>query len=158
MSGYPAPNVGAGVEFKLVLSGTGVVAGAGIGEYSLKAAYQSSTVISATVVDVHGTPLGSQPTLTASSTNGDAPSDASENTAMPQPNGGGSTYFGSPVQWPVPSLYALGVYPNSNVASVGAVSGGVATVTINNVGQSIIEFRSPRGTTARLTIQGIQNA
>jgi len=158
MSGYPSPNVGAGVEFKLVLSGIGVVAGAGIGEYSLKAAYQSSTVVTATVVDVFGTSLSRQPVLTASSTNGGAPSDASENTAMPQPNGGGSTYFGSTVQWPVPSSYAPGVYPNSNVASVGAVSGGVATVTINNVGQAIIEFRTQRGTTARLNVQAVQQS
>jgi hypothetical protein len=58
MSGYPSPNVGAGVEFAIVLSGTGVVAGAGEGEYALKAAFQSTVVVTATVVDEFGTPLG----------------------------------------------------------------------------------------------------
>jgi hypothetical protein len=158
MSGYPSPNVGAGVEFAIVLSGAGISGESG--EFSLKASYQSAIVVTASVVDLNDIAVSKQPALTATSTNGGAPSgESSENTAMPQPNGGGSTYPPSETQRaPRTIVYVPGVYPNSNVASVGAVSAGVATVTINNVGQALVEWRTPRGTTARLSVQRIQQS
>jgi hypothetical protein len=162
MSGYPAPNVGAQIEFEIVLSGTGVVAGAGSGEYSLTpeplgATYQDSYVITATVVDQFGTPLNSPPELTAVSYNGPATEsgEASENTqATLPPNSAGQQYANAPN----PSLLqdVVGIGQTSDVASVTATE--PFTVTITGVGQALIEFRTPRGTTARLNVQGIQQS
>jgi hypothetical protein len=159
MSGYPSPNVGAGVEFAIVLSGTGVVAGAGEGEYALKAAFQSTVVVTATVVDEFGTPLGSHPVLTAVSFNGPAAQtgEASVNTqATLPPNSGGQQYANAPNAFNPARKDIIGIGQTSNVASVNASA--PFTVTITGVGQALIEWRSPRGTTARLNVQGIQQS
>lgn len=159
MSGFPSPNVGAGVEFAIALSGAGITGSAG--EYFLTLQYQATVTVTANVVDEFGTTLGIQPTLAATSFNGPATQsgEASENTAMPQPNGGGSTYANSPngPYAPAPhsqSIYAPGVYPNSSVASISASAPFVVTAT--GVGQALVEWRSPRGTTARLNVTGVQ--
>jgi hypothetical protein len=159
MSGYPSPNVGAGIEFQIRLSGTGVAAGVGTGEFNLKAAYQTSTVVTATVVDVYGTPLSSQPRLSATSFNGPATQsgEASENTqATLPPNSAGQQYANAPNAYNPAGEDIIGIGQTSNVASVTASA--PFTVTITGVGQSLIEWRTPRGTTARLNVQGIQQS
>jgi hypothetical protein len=164
MSGYPSPNVGAQIEFAIELSGTGIVAGAGSGEYSLTpeplgATYQDSYVITATVVDQFGTPLNSPPVLTAVSYNGPATEsgEASENTqATLPPNSAGQQYANAPNAYNPLIKDVIGIGQTSDVASVTATA--PFTVTITGVGQALIEFRTPRGTTARLNVQGIQQS
>jgi hypothetical protein len=155
MSGHPSPNVGAGVEFAIALSGAGITGESG--EYTLKAAFQSTVVVTANVVDLNGIAIASQPALTAVSFNGPATQagEASSPVTLVSPNSAGAEFARAPN--PIGGKDVTGIGQTSNIASVSAVAGdGTATVTITGVGRALLEWRTPRGTTARLNITAVQ--
>jgi hypothetical protein len=149
---FPAPNSGiANIAVGIVLSGTGVTEGVGEFEYNLSAPYQSTTMVTASVVDAAGNPVSPQPSLTVTSTNG-PPTQigaASKFTGYPV-GGGGQVYVNVPNQYRGTADVA-GIGANSNVASVTGTA--TATVTINNTGTALIEW-SANGITGRLLVTG----
>lgn len=158
MSGYPSPNVGAGVEFAIALSGAGIIGESG--EYTLKAAYQSTVVVTAVVTDLNDIAISKQPALTALSFNGPSTQvgEASSPVTLVSPNSAGAEFACAPNPGAGSGKQdVLGIGQTSNIASVGAVAGdGTATVTITGVGRALLEWRTPRGTTARLNITAVQ--
>jgi hypothetical protein len=113
-------------------------------------------------VDVVGNAVSPQPALSASSTNGaQQAGGSSANQSYPQPCGAGSLPEltpGNPGYGPdfQPQAYVAGLYPTSEVAKVSAVTTGVATVTAQNVGSSLIEWRTASGATGRLVCNCVQ--
>jgi hypothetical protein len=156
---YPAPNTGAvQVAVGIKLSGRGVQQGVGEGEFNLTlsgmAAGSTSVVITAQAIDARGNVLNTQPVITGQSTSG-APASGEGSVQTTYPNNcigyqpgntgtnNGQTLFGQP-------------YQNSAIASVSAVNAsGQCTVTLQNLGQCIVEFRTPQGFSARLNVSGV---
>ncbi len=155
---YPSGTTGINVTVGVELSGSGVILATGEFEYNIRLAYGASATVSATPVDVEGNAQSA--TVTAQSYNG-PPSqtgEAGKTTAVPPPNGGGTTYgAGAPL-----NAYANlqstpdhvdGVYPSSDVASVSGTN--PYTVTADNVGEALVEFTA-QGRTGRLKVSVVQ--
>jgi hypothetical protein len=157
ITAFPAPNTGAAqVAVGIVLTGAGITAGVGVGEYELTMVngVNDSVVVTAQAIDIGGNVLSAQPVITATSTNGAAPAgEGSVQTGWPPANCIGQQIGPGYVQ---PGFQTDPGTPmeNSAVASVSAVVAALATVTLQNVGQCIVEFRTPQGFSARLNVFG----
>lgn len=143
---YPPATNGIDVTASISLLGSGITLGTGVGEFDLTLLFGNSVMMSATAVDCFGNAVTKQPTMTAQSTNGTptASGEASENTAYPQPNGGGVVRD--------PWFLTDGLYPSSEVASISSLTSNAGVVTAENVGEAVVEWRTPDGRSGRLNV------
>jgi hypothetical protein len=156
---YPPSNTGAAnVPASIQLSGAGITK-IGTAEYAVRLSVSDtpSVEVSATVVDISGATVSPQPSLAVTSSNGAQQAGGSSETSnYPQSNGAGSQEEltpGNPSYGPNfhEQAYVAGEYPSSLVATVED-----NIVTAQNLGGSLIEWRTASGATGRLTVQVVQ--
>jgi hypothetical protein len=162
---YPAPTNPTAPAY-ITLSGSGVTALPGRGEYAVSLSLSGTDEVSvlASVVDIAANAVSPQPSVTATSSNGAQQSGGSSiTTTYPQSCGAGSQEeinglhcdF-SPSGYNI-QPYVAGDAPTSLVATVSSVVAGVATITAINIRQSLVTFREPiSGVVGNLAIQVVQ--
>ena len=162
---YPAQTSGVAVATGVKLSGTGIAAGTGVGEYELTMEYNTasaSVVVTAQAIDINGNVLSTQPTITAQSTQGQSSPQGEQNAnsgTYPPANCIGQQYWNSinatDSNGGAPIIAGTSYSVANAIASVSAVVAGVCTVTLQNIGECIVEFSTPQGFSARLNVSGV---